>query len=52
MTISDLIDQLEKLEAEHGDLNVEIDSGVEVSDVDAIYIDGNCVSKPIAVVIK
>ena len=52
MTITELIDQLEELEARHGDLNVEFDNGVAVSDVDAIYMDGDYGSKPVAVVIK
>lgn len=52
MTITELIDQLEELESRHGDLNVEFDNGVVVSDVDAIYIDGNCGSKPVAAVVK
>ena len=35
MTVTELIDQLKKLEDRHGDLNVKFDNGVLVSDVDA-----------------
>lgn len=52
MTITDLIDQLEELEARHGDLIVEFDNGVEVSDVDAIYTKEDIGAKPASVVIK
>tara|TARA_R110002051_G_scaffold325869_1_gene432686 strand:- start:31413 stop:31571 length:159 start_codon:yes stop_codon:yes gene_type:complete len=52
MTITDLIEQLEELEAQHGDLDVELDNCTLVSIVDAVYTDGNYGAKPVAVVIK
>ncbi|MGC1494668.1 MAG: hypothetical protein WA790_02580 [Sulfitobacter sp.] len=52
MTVTDLIDQLEEIEARHGDLNVEFDNGVAVRDVDAIYTEESVGSKPTSIVIK
>ena len=52
MTITDLIDQLEELEARHGDLNVEFDNGVAVSDIGAIYTEETIGVKPTSIVIK
>jgi hypothetical protein len=51
MNISDLIERLEALADQHGDLNVELDSGTLVSDVDAMYV-GEGDKEPTAIVIK
>ena len=52
MRVAELIEQLEQLEERHGDLFVELDSGVTVSDVDVIFEPEGYNANPLAIVIK
>lgn len=52
MRISEIIAELEAFEDQHGDMVVELDSGIAVSEVDLVYTEDNHGSKPVAVAIK